>query len=374
MRPAERELIHLCRQKFHFRTRKQELNSVEGSESPSCIPFPRLSYCWQILNRRSGTRANLTYLDSLAKFHKQHGNNLTRWPYVDKKPLDLYRLKKAVESRGGFEKVCKHKKWAEIGRDLGYSGKIMSSLSTSLKNSYQKWLCPYEDYLRVAKPGVHQQLELEYGGPFTPSPAPSPMKRSNVNTPSSMRAESPARLATDALHKSVNGHVQDSDQDTPMREASPLPALATTFTPANSGGFTAVNSGGFTAVNSGFTSVNRPIAAAEPKVLTPSKQFDSPIVSATNTPEYRPSGLSTAHPLKRQLSCDSLDSKRDSGSDENDPGSRRSKRLKKGKRITFSVLQSWVSSDSCSVLDAHLRRWPSASRMTTTSLVGRCAG
>lgn len=44
-------------EKFHFRTRKQELNSVEGS-----------------------TRANLTYLDALAKFHKQHGSNLTRWP------------------------------------------------------------------------------------------------------------------------------------------------------------------------------------------------------------------------------------------------------------------------------------------------------
>ncbi len=107
-----------------------------------------------------GTRANLSYLDALAKFHKQQGHSLNRLPYVDKKPLDLYRLKKAVEARGGFDKVCKLKKWAEIGRDLGYSGKIMSSLSTSLKNSYQRWLCPYEEYLRLAKPGVQQQIEL----------------------------------------------------------------------------------------------------------------------------------------------------------------------------------------------------------------------
>ncbi|KAB5531287.1 PLU-1-like protein-domain-containing protein [Coniochaeta sp. 2T2.1] len=298
-------------EKFHFRTRKQELNSVEG------------------------TRANLTYLDALAKFHRQHGNNLTRWPYVDKKPLDLYRLKKAVESRGGFEKVCKHKKWAEIGRDLGYSGKIMSSLSTSLKNSYQKWLCPYEDYLRVAKPGVHQQLEVEYGGPFTPSPAPSPMKRSNVNTPSSIRPDSPARHASDALHKSVNGHIQDSDRDTPMADASPLapPQMSSGgFTAVNSSAFTPVNNaGGFTAVNSGFTSVNRTLAAAEPKGATPPKQFPSPITSAKNTPEYKPSVLGTAHPLKRQLSTDSLDSRKDSGTDkdDNEPGGRRSKRLRK---------------------------------------------
>ena len=75
-----------------------------------------------------------------------------------------------MEGRGGFEAVCKSKKWAEIGRDLGYGGKVMSSLSTNLKNTYQRWLQPYENYLQLAKPGVQQQLEMEYGGPFIPTP------------------------------------------------------------------------------------------------------------------------------------------------------------------------------------------------------------
>ena len=275
----------------------------------------------------SGTRANLSYLDALAKFHKQQGTNFTRLPYVDKKPLDLYRLKKAVEARGGFEKVCKLKKWAEIGRDLGYSGKIMSSLSTSLKNSYQKWLCPYEEYLRIAKPGVHQQLELEYGGPLTPSPAPSPMKRSNVHTPSSLRAESPARHATDALQSTMNGHAKVADQDVSMTDASLLTA------PPAAPGFTAINSGGFTAVNSSFTSVNRSLTTvSDGKAPTPTKAFATPATSAKNTPEYRPSSLGPAA-LKRQLSCDSLDlTKKEptSEKDDGDAGSRRSKRLKKG--------------------------------------------
>uniref|UniRef100_L2GDL6 Phd transcription factor n=1 Tax=Colletotrichum fructicola (strain Nara gc5) TaxID=1213859 RepID=L2GDL6_COLFN len=304
-------------ERFHFRTRKQELNSVEGSESP------RLRSSEATLTD-AGTRANISYLDALAKFHRQQGNNLHRLPYVDKKPLDLYRLKKAVEARGGFDKVCKLKKWAEIGRDLGYSGKIMSSLSTSLKNSYQRWLCPYEEYLRLAKPGVHQQLELENGGPYTPSPAVTPMKRSNVNTPSSARADSPARHASDALQASINGLKKEADRDTPMSDAPPAPAPA----PVTSG-FRAINSGGFTAVNSGFTSVNRPTPQND-ATSTPQKSF-SPLNSAKNTPEYRPSSLGPAA-LKRQKSCDSLNSaKKDDSADKDDAdsGSRRSKRLKK---------------------------------------------
>ncbi|KJZ74507.1 hypothetical protein HIM_06103 [Hirsutella minnesotensis 3608] len=290
-------------EKFHFRTRKQELNSVEGS-----------------------TRANLTYLDGLSKFHKQQGQNLHRLPYVDKKPLDLYRLKKAVESRGGFDKVCKLKKWAEIGRDLGYSGKIMSSLSTSLKNSYQRWLCPYEEYLRLAKPGVHHQLEQEYGGPLTPSPAPTPIKRSSVNTPSSAKGDSPARQASDTLQASIGGLKKEADRDTPMEDAPPAPTSN-----ATSGGFTAINTNGFTAVNSASTNAHKPLNIDSKSTPDP-KRFDSAASSAKNTPEARSSVLGTATALKRQLSCGSSSdsAKKDNEGDNDGEGSsRRSKRLKK---------------------------------------------
>lgn len=119
---------------------------------------------------------NLKYLDQLASFQRKHGANLNRFRSVDKRPLDLYKLKRAVEARGGFESVCTMKKWAEIGRDLGYSGRIVGSLSKSLRNSYQRWLFPYEEYLKTIEEDVGQQLEKkwEYGGPLTPSPASSP--------------------------------------------------------------------------------------------------------------------------------------------------------------------------------------------------------
>ncbi|KAF4120720.1 [histone H3]-trimethyl-L-lysine4 demethylase [Geosmithia morbida] len=293
-------------EKFHFRTRKQELNSVEGS-----------------------TRANLTYLDGLTKYHKQQGSNLHRLPYVDKKPLDLYRLKKAVESRGGFDKVCKLKKWAEIGRDLGYSGKIMSSLSTSLKNSYQRWLCPYEDYLRAAKPGVHQQLEAEYGGPLTPSPAVTPVKRSTVNTPMGTGGNSPTQQTSDVLQTGLNG-IKDEAHDTPMPDARPSPVARVPLP-------------GFATVNSGFTSVNRP-ANRDSLGLTPEPARNgTPAASARNTPEARPSALGSAAVLKRQQSCDSLSesAKKDAEADSAEGSNRRSKRLKR--EVAPTVAGSYMS-------------------------------
>lgn len=254
--------------------------------------------------------------------------NLNRFPSVDKRPLDLYRLKKAVEARGGFEKVCKQKKWAEIGRDLGYSGKIMSSLSTSLKNSYQKWLQPYEEYLRIAKPGVYQQLEFENGGPYTPSPGPSPMKKAHQGSPNGVY-ESPAARASAALNASL------LDATPPVPEATPPRAPV-------SSGFTAVNAGGFTAVNaqpmsSSFSAVNHTNSTprdSDTAHSTPQPPSASPLASATGTPDIRPSALGSGAlsngqafgQLKRHLSQDE-----DSAANgDSDAAGRRSKRLKKG--------------------------------------------
>ena len=288
-----------------------------------------------------GTRANLNYLDQLAKFHKQHGNSLTRFPSVDKRPLDLFKLKKAVETRGGFERVCKQKKWAEIGRDLGYSGKIMSSLSTSLKNSYQKWLHPYEQYLRLVKPGVQQMLEFEHGGPFTPSPAPSPLKKSAQGTPLAHGSDSPAVRASVALNATLHG----DSAPTPPTEL-PRPAMASGFTPVNAGGFTAVNaqlpqaSSAQAPAPSSFAATNTPNGFHREHVDsltgTPLRNGGSPMLSAHNTPDLRPTALGLTplsngqmfNQLKRTLSQDAEDS---SNGDADDANGRRSKRLKKGK-------------------------------------------
>jgi histone demethylase JARID1 len=58
-------------------------------------------------------------------------------------------LYKCVNLRGGFIEVCKRKLWAQIGRELGYSGKIMTSLSTSLKSTYNKLLYPFDQFVEA---------------------------------------------------------------------------------------------------------------------------------------------------------------------------------------------------------------------------------
>lgn len=227
---------------------------------------------------------------------------------------------------------------------MGYSGKIMSSLSTSLKNSYQRWLYPYEEYLRLAKPGVHAQLEYEYGGPMTPSPANSPIKKSHQHTPSSLRDDSPAIRASDALNASMeskpfpilDGYAQPPLQ--PQQRPPPPP-------PPSVGGFTAINTGGFTPINSApavFTPINGFRREREPETgfTPPHRSVESPYPSTKNTPEYRPSALSSTpltngnlpNPMKRQLSSDSMDSRKENSntSEEGENGFRRSKRAKKG--------------------------------------------
>ena len=311
-------------ERFFFKTRRQELNSVEG-----------------------GTRTNLQYLDQLAKFHKQHGMNLNRFPSVDKRPLDLYRLKKAVECRGGFEKVCKLKKWAEIGRDLGYSGKIMSSLSTSLKNSYQKWLHPYEEYLKVAKPGVQQQLEIENGGPFTPSSAKQAMNGSHQGTPIHLQDNSPAMRASAALHASINDIPDPLDQKPNLPEPS-QPVMSSGFTPVNAGGFTPVN---LTPASYPFVTANgQPKREPENGIskgthhLSSHAEIGQPHIGERSFISHVPNNHAP-HTLKRAFSQDGANGAPSTDGnisfDSADSDERRSKRAKKAPTIVGSHMSQF---------------------------------
>jgi hypothetical protein len=69
-------------QTFRFKTRVQQLNSIEAS-----------------------SRAKVNFLKQLYRFHKQQGNPRVAVPSINHKPLDLWRLRKEVQEWGGYDMV-----------------------------------------------------------------------------------------------------------------------------------------------------------------------------------------------------------------------------------------------------------------------------
>ncbi|KAI0355366.1 hypothetical protein OH77DRAFT_1479882 [Trametes cingulata] len=108
-------------ERFRFKTRLQRLNSIEAS-----------------------SRAKVNFLEQLYRFHKQQGNPRVSVPTINHKPLDLWLLRKEVHKLGGYDVVCREKKWADLGRLLGYTG--IPGLASQIRNSYSRVILPYEQF------------------------------------------------------------------------------------------------------------------------------------------------------------------------------------------------------------------------------------
>ncbi|KAJ2735345.1 hypothetical protein H4R23_002218 [Coemansia sp. Cherry 401B] len=174
--------------RFRFRTRIQQLNSLEGK-----------------------TRTNLNYQDQLYKFHAQQGQPLTKVPQLDHRPIDLYGLRHEVAVRGGYYKVNGEKRWAEIGRVMKYDRKTCTSMSNSLKSTYQKIILPFELY--QAKHGA---------GPPPPGVLPSGEPESDVDDSGVRRS----KRRRSARTESSSARATPSDDVAP-RVASPAASAGT---------------------------------------------------------------------------------------------------------------------------------------------------
>ncbi|XP_071754900.1 lysine-specific demethylase 5C isoform X1 [Centroberyx gerrardi] len=103
---------------FRFTPRIQRLNELEAE-----------------------TRVKLNYLDRIAKFWEIQGSSL-KIPNIERRILDLFSLSKIVTEEGGFEMVCKERRWARVAQRLGYpAGKNIGSL---LRSHYERIVYPFE--------------------------------------------------------------------------------------------------------------------------------------------------------------------------------------------------------------------------------------
>ena len=60
------------------------------------------------------TRAKLNYIEQLQLFHDQQGRPFTKLPQLDKTPIDLHKLARAVYDRGGPLEVIMKKSLISI--------------------------------------------------------------------------------------------------------------------------------------------------------------------------------------------------------------------------------------------------------------------
>ncbi|XP_028266177.1 lysine-specific demethylase 5C isoform X2 [Parambassis ranga] len=103
---------------FRFTPRIQRLNELEAE-----------------------TRVKLNYLDRIARFWEIQGSSL-KIPHIERRILDLFSLSKIVTDEGGFEMVCKERRWARVAQRLGYpAGKNIGSL---LRSHYERIVYPFE--------------------------------------------------------------------------------------------------------------------------------------------------------------------------------------------------------------------------------------
>uniref|UniRef100_A0A3P8UVK6 [histone H3]-trimethyl-L-lysine(4) demethylase n=1 Tax=Cynoglossus semilaevis TaxID=244447 RepID=A0A3P8UVK6_CYNSE len=86
------------------------------------------------------TRVKLNFLDKIAKFWELQGCTL-KIPHVERKILDLYQLNKLVNKEGGFDAVCRERRWTKISVKMGFApGKAIGS---HLRAHYERILYPF---------------------------------------------------------------------------------------------------------------------------------------------------------------------------------------------------------------------------------------
>uniref|UniRef100_A0A673HDD9 [histone H3]-trimethyl-L-lysine(4) demethylase n=1 Tax=Sinocyclocheilus rhinocerous TaxID=307959 RepID=A0A673HDD9_9TELE len=125
--------------RLHFTPRIQRLNELEAQ-----------------------TRVKLNFLDQIAKFWELQGCTL-KIPHVERKTLDLYVLYKLVKEEGGFDGVCKERRWTQIALKMGFApGKAVGS---HLRAHYERILYPYYLFQAGANLMV-RSLKHFYNFPF----------------------------------------------------------------------------------------------------------------------------------------------------------------------------------------------------------------
>lgn len=91
------------------------------------------------------------FLEYLQSFSLERGVTVPKEPVWRGKRINIFRFYNLVQQHGGFENVCQCKLWNKVYNELLESNVIYGGVSTVARVFYQKYLMPFEHYLRSQK-------------------------------------------------------------------------------------------------------------------------------------------------------------------------------------------------------------------------------
>ncbi|XP_019620790.1 PREDICTED: AT-rich interactive domain-containing protein 2-like [Branchiostoma belcheri] len=111
-------------------------------------------------------RQKQAFLKDLKDFHAAKGHQISRFPYVGGRELDLHHLYNKVTSLGGFQKVSEKERWGELTEHFHFP-RGCTHAPYALKQLYLRYLEPYE---RVNQGEEEEDFLLDRSPSASPRP------------------------------------------------------------------------------------------------------------------------------------------------------------------------------------------------------------
>ncbi|XP_054087882.1 serine-rich adhesin for platelets isoform X1 [Zeugodacus cucurbitae] len=164
------------------------------------------------------------FVAQLYKYMDDRGTPLNKVPSIQNRDVDLYRLFRAVQKCGGYNRVTAKNQWKSIAVRLGFTS-VTISVTNLVKQAYKKFLQPYGEFHR--KLGCSMLM--------TPRNSSRSKGRSLVRA-NSVASPKPIDTTKDSLNKSANNTITASSSSSSSSASSSQNIAASSvvaITPAN---------------------------------------------------------------------------------------------------------------------------------------------
>lgn len=143
------------------------------------------------------------FVAQLYKYMDDRGTPLNKGPSIINKDVDLYRLYRAVQKLGGYNRVTTQNQWKQIAIRLGFVP-TTTSIQNLVKQAYKKFLLPFEEFDRklgctmVAHPRANRIKGRSLVRASSVA-SPKPEKESKSTTSATEESENTSESSVDAV-------------------------------------------------------------------------------------------------------------------------------------------------------------------------------